>query len=49
MPALNYSKPGQIPARQVYLVRPDAKAAGGLAQVQALFAAPFATAYQPSY
>ena len=49
VPALDYSKPGQIPARQVYLVRPDAKAAGGLAQVQALFAAPFATAYQPSH
>jgi ABC-type branched-subunit amino acid transport system substrate-binding protein len=49
VPALDYSKPGQIPARQVYLVRPDAAAAGGLTQVKALFAAPFATTYQPSH
>jgi ABC-type branched-subunit amino acid transport system substrate-binding protein len=48
VPTLDYSKPGQIPARQVYLVRPDAKSAGGLSQVKALFAAPFATTYQPS-
>jgi len=48
VPTLDYSKPGQIPARQVYLVRPDASAAGGLAQVQALFAAPFAATYQPA-
>ncbi|TCO28070.1 ABC-type branched-subunit amino acid transport system substrate-binding protein [Kribbella steppae] len=48
VPALDYSKPGQIPSRQVYLVRPDAKAAGGLTQVEAMFAAPFATTYQQS-
>jgi ABC-type branched-subunit amino acid transport system substrate-binding protein len=48
VPALDYSKPGQIPSRQVYLVRPDATAAGGLTQVQAMFAAPFATTYQQS-
>jgi ABC-type branched-subunit amino acid transport system substrate-binding protein len=45
---LDYSKPGQIPARQSYIVRPDASADGGLAQVQGLFAAPFATSYQPA-
>ncbi len=43
---LDYSKPGQIPARQGYLVRPDASADGGLAQVEGLFAAPFAATYQ---
>jgi ABC-type branched-subunit amino acid transport system substrate-binding protein len=45
--ALDYSKPGQIPARKVYVVKPDATAAGGLSQVQDLFAAPFATSYTP--
>ena len=48
VPTLDYSKPGEIPSRQVYLVRPDATAAGGLTQVQAMFAAPFATTYQQS-
>jgi ABC-type branched-subunit amino acid transport system substrate-binding protein len=46
--ALDYSKPGQIPARQVYVVRPDSTVAGGLAQVQDLFAAPLATSYTPT-
>jgi hypothetical protein len=45
---LDYSKPGQIPARKGYLVRPDAGVDGGLAQVQGLFAAPLAAAYQPT-
>lgn len=44
---LNYSKPGQIPAREVFLARPDAGADGGLAQLEGLFAAPLATSYQP--
>ena len=37
---LDYSKPGQIPARQVRLVRPDAGAPGGLTEVEGLFVAP---------
>ena len=45
---LDYSKPGQIPARQVYVVRPDSTVPGGLSQVQDLFAAPFATSYTPT-
>ena len=45
--SLDYSKPGQIPARQVYVVKPDATVPGGLSQVQDLFAAPFATSYTP--
>lgn len=45
---LDFSKPGAIPARQIYIVRPDASVAGGLALVQDLFAAPLATSYQPA-
>lgn len=45
---LDYSKPGTIPARQVYVVRPDSTVAGGLSQVQDLFAAPFAATYAPT-
>jgi hypothetical protein len=45
---LDYSKPGQIPARQVFVARPDAAAPGGLTQVQDLFAAPLATTFTPA-
>lgn len=45
---LDYSRPGQIPARQSYVVRPDAGADGGLTQLQGLFAAPSAAIYQPA-
>jgi len=45
---LSYGTPGQIPARQIYLVRPDAGAEGGLTQVGDLFAAPLAMTYQPT-
>jgi ABC-type branched-subunit amino acid transport system substrate-binding protein len=45
---LDYSKPGQIPARQVRLVRPDAAAPGGLTEVEGLFVAPLATSYAQS-
>jgi ABC-type branched-subunit amino acid transport system substrate-binding protein len=45
---LDYSKPGQIPARQVRLVRPDATAPGGLTEVEALFVAPLANGYAQS-
>ena len=43
---LDFSKPGAIPARQSYILRPDASAAGGQTQVQDLFAAPLATSYK---
>jgi ABC-type branched-subunit amino acid transport system substrate-binding protein len=45
---LDFSKPGAIPARQTYILQPDAKAAGGLTQVQDLFASPLAQSYTPS-
>ena len=44
---LDYSKPGQIPARQVFVARPDATVPGGLTQVQDLFAATLATTFTP--
>ncbi len=47
--ALDYSKPGQIPARKVYVVKPDSTVPGGLTQVQDLFSAPFATTYTPTH
>jgi ABC-type branched-subunit amino acid transport system substrate-binding protein len=43
---LDYRKEGEIPARQVYLARPDSAVAGGLTQVQGLFATPLATSFQ---
>jgi len=45
---LDFSKPGGIPARQTYILKPDSAAAGGLTQVQDLFAAPLAQSYTPS-
>jgi ABC-type branched-subunit amino acid transport system substrate-binding protein len=45
---LDYSQPGQIPSRQVRLVRPDATVAGGLTEVEGLFEAELATAYTQS-
>jgi ABC-type branched-subunit amino acid transport system substrate-binding protein len=44
---LDYSKPGAIPARQVYIDQPDASVPGGLRQVQGLFVAPYAATYAP--
>jgi ABC-type branched-subunit amino acid transport system substrate-binding protein len=44
---LDYSKPGQTPARGVYIVKPDSTVAGGLTQVQDLFTAPFAATFTP--
>jgi ABC-type branched-subunit amino acid transport system substrate-binding protein len=48
LPPLDYSQPGQPPARQVYLTRPDATAEGGATEVATLFAAPLATTYTPT-
>jgi ABC-type branched-subunit amino acid transport system substrate-binding protein len=46
VPPLDYRKSGEIPARQIYLARPDSAAAGGLTQVQGLFDTPLGTGYQ---
>ncbi len=43
---LDYSKPGQPPARQVYVMQPDSAVQGGLKVVQPLFAAPLAETYK---
>ena len=45
---MDYSQTGQIPARQVYLARPDPAVLGGLTQVQDLFTDPLATTFQPT-
>jgi hypothetical protein len=45
---LNYSQPGQPPARQVYIAQPDASVPGGLKVVQNLYSSPLAQTYQPS-
>ncbi|HEY2702777.1 MAG TPA: ABC transporter substrate-binding protein [Candidatus Dormibacteraeota bacterium] len=43
---LDYSKPGQPPARQAYVLQPDSAAQGGLKVVQPLTAAPLAETYK---
>jgi ABC-type branched-subunit amino acid transport system substrate-binding protein len=45
---LDYSKPGAIPARQTYVLRPDSTSPGGLTQVADLFAASLAQSYTPA-
>jgi ABC-type branched-subunit amino acid transport system substrate-binding protein len=45
---LDYSKPGGIPARQVYLLQPDASTAGGLKVVRPLFSSTLGDSYQPT-
>ncbi len=44
---LNYSQPGQPPARQVFITQPDAQSPGGLKVVQTLFASPLGQTFQP--
>jgi hypothetical protein len=44
---LDYSRPGQPPARQVFIAQPDAESPGGLKVIQTLFASPTAQAFQP--
>jgi ABC-type branched-subunit amino acid transport system substrate-binding protein len=46
---VDFSKPGAIPARQSYILRPDSTTPGGLSQVQDLFAAPLAQSYTPTH
>jgi hypothetical protein len=43
---LDYSKPGQPPARETYILQPDATALGGLKVVLPLTAAPLAQTYK---
>jgi len=43
---LDFSNPGQPPAREVFVLRPDAAAPGGLTVVSDLFASPLATEFQ---
>jgi ABC-type branched-subunit amino acid transport system substrate-binding protein len=45
---LDYSKPGGIPARQSYVLRPDSTSPGGLTQVADLFSATLAQTYTPA-
>jgi len=42
---LDYSDPGQPPAREVFILRPDAAAEGGLTTVTDLFASPLAVEF----
>jgi ABC-type branched-subunit amino acid transport system substrate-binding protein len=46
---VDFSKPGAIPARQSYILRPDSTSPGGLSQAQDLFAAPLALSYNPTH
>jgi ABC-type branched-subunit amino acid transport system substrate-binding protein len=46
IPPLSYQEPGEIPARESYLVRPDGRVEGGLATVGLPFAAPLARIYE---
>ncbi len=46
---LDFSKPGGIPARKSYILKPDSTSPGGLVQVQDLFAATLATSYTPAH
>ena len=43
---LDFSTPGEPPARQVYVLRPDATVDGGLTEVEGLFASPQATEFR---
>jgi ABC-type branched-subunit amino acid transport system substrate-binding protein len=46
IPPLNYQDPSQIPTRESYIVRPDARVDGGLAMVGMPVAAPLARVYK---
>lgn len=45
---LDYSEVGAIPAREVYVLRPDAKAVGGLGIVKELSSSDLAKTYEPA-
>jgi ABC-type branched-subunit amino acid transport system substrate-binding protein len=44
--AMNFSDPGQPPAREVHILKPDAGVDGGLVEVQGLFASPLAVEFR---
>jgi ABC-type branched-subunit amino acid transport system substrate-binding protein len=46
VPPLSYDEPGEIPARESYLTRPDARVDGGLLVVGEMSAAPLARVYR---
>jgi ABC-type branched-subunit amino acid transport system substrate-binding protein len=43
---MDFSDPGQPPAREVLILKPDASVDGGLSEVQGLFATPLATEFR---
>jgi ABC-type branched-subunit amino acid transport system substrate-binding protein len=43
---MDFSDPGQPPAREVHILKPDASVDGGLSEVQGLFASPLAAEFQ---
>ena len=43
---MDFSDPGQPPAREVHILKPDASVDGGLSEVQDLFASPLAADFQ---
>jgi ABC-type branched-subunit amino acid transport system substrate-binding protein len=43
---MDFSDPGQPPAREVHILRPDAGVDGGLSEVEGLFASPLASEFQ---
>jgi len=46
MAPMDFSDPGQPPAREVLILKPDASVDGGLSEVQGLFASPLAAEFQ---
>lgn len=44
--AMDFSDPGQPPAREVHILRPDAGVDGGLVEVEGLFASPLAAEFR---
>jgi ABC-type branched-subunit amino acid transport system substrate-binding protein len=46
VPAMNFSEPGQPPAREVRILKPDANVEGGLVEVEGLFASSLAVEFQ---
>jgi ABC-type branched-subunit amino acid transport system substrate-binding protein len=46
VPPLSYDEPGEIPARESYIVRPDARIDGGLVVVNEMAGAPLARVYR---
>jgi ABC-type branched-subunit amino acid transport system substrate-binding protein len=43
---MNFSDPGQPPAREVHILKPDASVDGGLSEVEGLFATPLAVDFR---